>query len=276
LDTVALVEHTDSITDTLQKGIKLVGGLDTMDLPIIIKPNICTISDGTGHSVTDVRLVEGIVTFLLTERKETPIRIVESDSQSKYALEAFQKFGYKALVERLKYEGYDIDLIDLSRDPLVTVPIEGFYFKALEIHESLTKPHFFISVAVAKTHYLSAVTGILKNQFGLLPRKDQGFYHSRIDDVIVDLNKYVKPSFSIVDARVGVEGWNGPKTHQINALILGHSPVGVDATMARIMRLEPEKIAHLIECSREGLGSINPIVVGAEIDSLSTQFRIPK
>ncbi len=66
--------------------------------------------------------------------------------------------------------------------------------------------NYFSSVAVAKTHGLTNITGVIKNLFGLLPRKNKSFYHPHINDVIIDLNRFVKLGLCIVDAIVGMEG----------------------------------------------------------------------
>jgi uncharacterized protein (DUF362 family) len=139
----------------------------------------------------------------------------------------------------------------------------------------LTEPHYFISLAVAKTHYLTFITGALKNLFGLLPRKDLSFYHSRIDDVILDLLTLIKPDLSVIDARVGVEGWNGPKTKEIGAFILSKSPVSADAVLTRLIGHNPSKAPHLTLCAEHGFESLNPDVVGDSLDSLTVRLKEP-
>ena len=96
MDSVALVKATQDFEKSLGDGLKLIGGFGTLQSPVVIKPNICTISDGTGYSVTSVKVVEAVVNLLLRENPSLAIRIVESDSQSKWVSEAFDKFGYSA------------------------------------------------------------------------------------------------------------------------------------------------------------------------------------
>jgi uncharacterized protein (DUF362 family) len=200
---------------------------------------------------------------------------VESDSESKFADEAFEKFGYKILEEKMRKLGFDVSLVNLSHSPISQVKLDGLYFKNPELPNLITGSKYFVSVAIPKTHYLTFITGTLKNLFGLLPRKDQSFYHSSINAVIVDLNRLVRPDLSIIDARVGLEGWEGPKTRRINAFILGRKPVCVDATMARIMGFNPEKIRHLVEAEKHGLGSLNPKILGKSLKSTTVKFNQP-
>jgi uncharacterized protein (DUF362 family) len=276
MDSVALVKATQDFEKSLDEGLKLIGGFGPLESPVLIKPNICTISDDTGYSVTSAEVVEVVVNLLLRENPNLTIRIVESDSQSKWATKAFDKFGYTTLAENKQNQNCDVSCINLSESPTKTVSFEGDYFTNPELPEILVNPGYVISVAQAKTHYLTFITGVLKNLFGFLPRKDKGVYHKLINEVIVDLTRLVSPSLCVIDARVGVEGWNGPKTRQLNTFIIGHEPASVDATMLRVMGFDPEKIRHVVEASKYHQGSLNPVVLGESLESVKIQFNTPK
>jgi uncharacterized protein (DUF362 family) len=273
---VALVRYQESLYETLRRGIDLIGGLGHIRSPVLVKPNICTIKDGTGASVTDVEVVRAVIQILLHSDPSASIRVVESDSQSKFAMEAFQKFGYGKMVDGFLKKGADVGLVDLSSEPLVRAQMNGEYFEEIELHETLTNPHSLISVAVAKTHYLTFITGALKNLFGLLPRKDQSFYHSRIDSVIADLARFVTADLSIVDARTAIEGWNGPGTKVIGAFVIGRDPVSVDSVLTRLLGFRPEQVSHLRKLGAGGLGSLDPMILGETVDSLSVKLKAPK
>ena len=276
LNSVALVKHKDNISKTLEEGLTYIGGFGDLASPVLIKPNICTMSDNTGYSVTRVETVKALVGLLLETDEKLSIRIIESDSESKNAEEAFQKFGYTKLCEEMEAAGFDVKTVDLSNTPLMELQFIGDYFRYPELPEIILSAGYFISLAIPKTHYLSFITGALKNLFGILPKKDQAFYHSKIDEVIVDLARIIRPNLSIIDARVGIEGWNGPKTRRLDAFILGHGAVSVDATMARIMGFEPEQIRHIMNSYVYGLGTINPSVHGDSIESIVVKFKPPK
>jgi len=275
LDSVALVKYEGDVEKVFEDGIELLGGFGVLKSPFIIKPNICAGVDKTGFAVTDVKVVEALANLVLKEDGNLSIKIVESDSESKFADEAFEKFGFKNLEEKMRDSGFDVSLVNLSRAPTVPVKLDGLYFENPELPSVITGPRYFVSIAVAKTHDLTFVTGTLKNLFGLLPRKDQSFYHANINEVIVDLNRLVRPNLCIVDARVGLEGWAGPKTRHLNTFIFGRKPVSVDATMARIMGFKPEKIRHLVEAEKYGLGSLNPKVLGKSLKSITVKFKPP-
>lgn len=275
MNAVALVRYKDSITETLKEGLSHIGGFGPIESPVLIKPNICTISDATGYSVTRIDTISALIEILLETDKALSIKIIESDSQSKNAETAFKKFGYTELCDGFQNLGFDVSTVDLSRAPLSELDFMGDYFKSPKLPEIVINAGYFISVAIPKTHYLSFITGALKNLFGILPRKDQGFYHSRINEVIVDLARIIRPNLNIVDARVGVEGWNGPKTRKLDAFILGHGAVSVDSTMARIMGFVPEQIPHIMRTYDYDLGTIKPTVLGESIESTAVTFTPP-
>ncbi len=276
MEYVALVKATPDFEKSLDEGLKFIGGFGNLQSPVIIKPNICTISDGTGYSVTSVKVIEAVVNLLLRENPSLAIRIVESDSQSKWVSKAFDKFGYSTLAEDRQRQNFDVTCVNLSESPTEMVAFEGDYFTNPELPDVLVRPGYVISVAQAKTHYLTFITGALKNLFGFLPRKDQGVYHKLINEVIVDLARLVPPSLCVIDARVGVEGWNGPKTRALDTFIIGHKAASVDATMLRVMGFDPKSIRHVVEASKYDHGSLDPVILGEPLDSVKVQFKAPK
>jgi uncharacterized protein (DUF362 family) len=274
-DIVALVKYNGDVEKTLEKAFDLIDGFEVLKSPVIIKPNICADFDRTGFAVTDVEVVEALIKLVLKIDKDTSIKIVESDSGSKWADEAFELFGYTLLEEKMRNLGFDVSLTNLSRSPTTQARLDGLYFKDPELPDMIVGSKFFISLAVAKTHRLTYITGVLKNLFGLLPRKDQIVYHPHLHEVIVDLNRMVRPDLCIVDARVGLEGWAGLKTRCLNTFIVGKNPVSVDATMARAMGFEPTEIRLLREAEKFDLGDMNPKVLGTSLESIKMRFNPP-
>jgi uncharacterized protein (DUF362 family) len=240
MDSVALVKHEGDLKETLKQAIGLIGGLKTLKSTLIVKPNICTGVDETGLANTDVKLVGTFLELVLKQNTNLSIRIVESDSEAKYADEAFQKFGYRDLEQRLRNSGFDVSLVNLSHSTSVPVRLDGLYLKNPELPSLLAED-----------------------------------YHPNINQVIVDLNKFVRPDISIVDVRQGLEGWAGPRTRLVNRLILGRNPASVDATMAMVMGFKPESIRHLVEAERNGIGSLHPNVLGDDPKLAVVKFNKP-
>ncbi len=275
LDSVALTKYDGSIRRTIERSIRLLGGWGTLKSPLIIKPNIAATSPKSRFAVTDLNVVRVIVKLVLEKDADISIKIVESDSESKFADEAFEKFGYRSLEEEFKILGFDVSLVNLSRLPTISVELDGLQFKNPELPDIIIGSRYFVSIAVAKTHNMTFVTGTLKNLFGLLPRKDKEFYHPFIDEVLAGINRLVRPDLCIVDARLGLDGWEGPRATRLDTFILGRTPVSVDATMARIMGFKPERIRHLVEAEKYDLGTLRPKVLGESLQSRRVQLEPP-
>jgi len=88
----------------------------------------------------------------------------------------------------------------------------------------------------------------------------------------------VRPDFAIVDGIVGMEG-NGPiqgSPKPSGVLILGDDPVAVDATCARVMGLDPQRIDYLAKAGVL-LGHLNPEKIrqlGESVASVRTPFAL--
>jgi len=214
-DSVALVRCEGDPEAALREAIELIGSLRISKSQLVIKPNICAGTDKTGVANTKADIVESLITLILEENEHLAIRIVESDSMSKFADEAFREFGYIDLVERLNGLGLDVSLINLSQSTLKKVRLDGLYFHDPELPAVLSEQMSFALVAVSKTHGLTMVTGVLKNCFGLLPRKDKAFYHPHVNEVVVDMNRVAEPDLSC-RCQSGIGGGNNgkAKTHQ--------------------------------------------------------------
>lgn len=275
METVAFLKCRGDFKETLVEAIDLIGGIGELGSPLILKPNLCTDNDHTGCANVKVEVIEALVDHILEGDKDIEIRIVESDSGSKYADKAFESYGYRAYVDGLSGRGVNISLHNLSKSPLSRFDYDGYYFKDPELPIPLMDAGSFASVALAKTHNLTMVTGALKNMFGLLPRKDQNFYHPDIHEVILDLNRMFRSSLCLIDGRMGLEGVISGNPRNLGCVILGRNPVSVDATMVRVMGFDPERIRQIVEAERHGLGSMHPEVVGDDPESHVVEFKTP-
>ena len=274
-NTVAFLRSRESFKETLREAVNLIGGLKDLESPLILKPNICTGNDHTGYANVKVEVVEALVDIILEEKSEFEFRVVESDSGSKYADKAFERYGYKDYVDRTKSRGVNISLTNLTKVPVTPFSFQGDYFNDPELPITLSNTGTKVSIALAKTHSLTMVTGALKNLFGFLPRKGQSFYHPKIHEVILDLNRLFKSGLCLIDGRVGLEGVISGNPRRLGCLILGRNPVSVDATMARVMGFDPTKIRHIVEAESHGLGNIHPEVVGDNLETSKVVFKTP-
>ena len=113
-----------------------------------------------------------------------------------------------------------------------------------------------------KTHHWAGVTLSMKNLFGVMPGICYGWpknvlHHAGIERSILDITATVRPHLAIVDGIVGMEG-DGPimgTPRRANVLVMGTNLPAVDATTARLMGFEPQRLPFLQAAS----GRLGPI-----------------
>lgn len=134
-------------------------------------------------------------------------------------------------------------------------------------------PHFFFPQAVAeadlivsmpklKTHHWVGMTAAMKNLYGTLPGTKYGWpknvlHYNGIPQTVVDINSSCGRTIGIVDGIDCMEG-DGPimgSRKHMGLVAVGTNLPALDATLARVMGLDPTKINYL-QFASEKLGPI--------------------
>ena len=158
-----------------------------------------------------------------------------------------------------------IDLVDFRNGEEVFFA-EGIQNKKFVIAKGALASEGIVSLPKLKTHALTQMTGSIKNQFGCVPGILKGEYHVKLPDLknfaqmLVDLNNLLKPRLFIMDGIMAMEG-NGPRgghPRDMNVLLFSSDPVALDATVCRIIGLQPETISTLELGMKSGLGTYRP------------------
>ena len=140
---------------------------------------------------------------------------------------------------------------------------EGIQNRKFIIAKGVLESDGLISLPKLKTHGLTRMTGCIKNQFGCIPGALKGEFHVKLPDVndfsrmLVDLNNFIKPRLFIMDGIIAMEG-NGPRggnPKKMNMLLFSSDPVALDATVCRIINLNPEFVPTIKFGKEGGLGT---------------------
>jgi uncharacterized protein (DUF362 family) len=213
---------------------------------VVIKLNLNTPEqEKVASANTTPELVEALCTILI---ERTPnIALVESHSYRYPAELAFKNTGIYEIGEKL-----GVRIVNLSKEPFRDVgnSLLG------PLPEILLDADVFITMPVIKTHALTYFTGSIKNQWGCVPRFDRIALHYTLDQLLVDLNRILKPRLSIMDGIVGVEG-RGPtngKPRRMDLVLGSNDTVALDATAMRLVGLDPRKCRHVVMAGEAGQG----------------------
>jgi uncharacterized protein (DUF362 family) len=114
-----------------------------------------------------------------------------------------------------------------------------------------------VSLAKLKTHHWAGVTLSMKNLFGVMPGMYYGWPKNVLHDVgidgsILDITATLRPHFAIVDGIIGMEG-DGPimgTPKAAGVLVMGRNLPAVDATCARVMGINPQRVRYLAEAEK--------------------------
>jgi uncharacterized protein (DUF362 family) len=179
-----------------------------------------------------------------------------------------------------------IRYVDLNMDDVRLTKLKSSFtnFNQLYLPETLYNADLLVSMPKLKTHHWAGVTLSLKNMFGVIPGSVYGWpknalHWAGINGSIVDINSSLPlPRFAIVDGIVGMEG-NGPLQGQAKnsgVLLFGSDLVAVDATAARLMKVEPRKVKYL-EMAGDFLGNLAHERIeqlGESVQSFQQDFRV--
>jgi uncharacterized protein (DUF362 family) len=257
---VAILEaksYRDRLADIIRRGI-LLFNLDVKGKRILLKPNLVEF-DPNGVINTHPAVIEAaLISFRSLGAREVVVAEGPGHRRdSEYLLTA--SGIYDVIKEqRARY-------VDLNADDVRLTKLHSSFtnLRQLYLPESLFNADLLVSMPKLKTHHWAGVTLSLKNMFGVVPGSVYGWpknalHWAGIHSSILDINSSLPiPQFAIVDGIVGMEG-NGPlqgQAKQSGVLILGEDLVAVDATAARLMKIEPRKIEYL-EIADRFLGNI--------------------
>ncbi len=125
--------------------------------------------------------------------------------------------------------------------------LTGFHFP-----KSIADADLVVSMPKMKTHHWVGITGAMKNLYGTLPGIKYGWpknvlHFAGIPQTVVDINCSLPKTIAIVDGITCMEG-DGPimgTPKEMGLVVIGTNPVAVDATLARMMDINPRKISYL-------------------------------
>jgi uncharacterized protein (DUF362 family) len=251
----------DHIEDAVRHAIDLVGGLDAV-IPagssVLLKPNVVSPSPSGSGRITDAR-VTGAVARAVLERNPGRVVIGEGSSVGydfpgrKDSMHCLEISGTADVARRL-----GVERVDLNRDEQVQVRAENaFVMESFAVARAAWDADVIVDLPVIKTHVRTGITCGLKNMKGVLPGDWKKRTHQLgLDRGIVDLNRVVKPHFTVVDAIVGMEGtWQYPEDCvRLGCIVAGADVVAVDAVCATIAGFDVEQILHVQLAAQEGLG----------------------
>ncbi|MDH7607601.1 MAG: DUF362 domain-containing protein [Candidatus Bathyarchaeota archaeon] len=266
---VGLVECKVRDAESIKRAVREALNLIDYSLPkarkIVIKPNMCYYWDWSTGQTTDPVFVAALIELFREEiASDVEISIVESDASAMKCKYAFKYLGYEKLAKE-----YGVDLVNLSdvEAEKATVEVGGEVFE-FSVPRIIRDADLHVNVPKMKYMSFTKISAALKNIFGCNPYPKKFQYHSKLDEVIVALNKAMPFNLHVLDGLTVC----GSKTLRLGLVMASRDSVAMDAVAATIMGVNPKSVAHLRLAEKEGLGKTAFTVKGVDIDYFRHSF----
>jgi uncharacterized protein (DUF362 family) len=258
------IARADSYADDLERTIRAglielgLGPAWTEGQSVLLKPNLVEPSRDAPHINTHPAVVRAAAeVFRGWGARE--VFVAEGQGHCRDSELVLEQSGLGPVLDEA-----GIDFVDLNHDDVFPRAnrLGLTTLRPLYLPRSLLRADRIVSLPKLKTHHWAGATLAMKNLFGVLPGVCYGWpknvlHHAGIPGSILDITATVAPHLAIVDGIVGMEG-DGPimgTPKPAGVLILGANLPAVDATAARLMGLDPRRIAYLAAAS----GRLGPI-----------------
>ncbi|MEM3551480.1 MAG: DUF362 domain-containing protein [Candidatus Bathyarchaeia archaeon] len=266
---VGLVEcksrNVNSIKEAVKEALKLIDYPLPKARKIVIKPNMCYYWDWSTGQTTDPVFVAALIDLFREEiSRDVEVSIVESDASAMKCKYAFKYLGYEKLAKE-----YGVNLVNLSNveSEKASVKVNGEVFEFL-IPKIVRDADLRVNVPKMKYMSFTKISAALKNIYGCNPYPKKFEYHSKIDEVIVALNKVMPFDLHVLDGLTVC----GSKTLRLGFVMASRDPVATDAVAAIIMGVNPKSVVHLRLAEGGGLGKTSFVVKGANLDYFKKRF----
>ncbi len=241
---------------------------------VLVKPNVLRSATPEESITTHPAVLEAVVDCL---EQMDPAEIIVGDNPG--------LMGYGANEAAFRQAG----LIDAARGhyrnigtEAVEVDFNPEYKPKVSLSRAVVEADVVVSVPKFKTHGLTVVTGGIKNSYGILPGAQKAMLHrlagspARFHDLVVDVFRLRVPDLFILDGVRAMEG-NGPAStdlRTVGRVLASDNAVALDATVARMMGLEPSQLGFLRRARDLGLGDYDDVEVIGTLEPIP-DYKLP-
>lgn len=241
--------YSADLTRTIREGL-LATGLDPTRLRekrVLLKPNMVEPTRDAPHMTTHPAVVRAAAAVFQGwgaevcvgegpgHVRDTEMALVESGIQD--ALDA----------DHLPFADLNYEAVGWVKNRGRVSPLPGLF-----LPQSVRQADMVVSIPKMKTHHWQGVTASMKNLYGVIPGIKYGWpknvlHYAGIPQTVFDINASLPKTIAIVDGIEAMEG-DGPimgSRKSMGLIVVGCNPTAVDATVCRLMQLNPYKVNYL-------------------------------
>ncbi|MEQ8788305.1 MAG: DUF362 domain-containing protein [Pirellulaceae bacterium] len=265
---------------TIRDGL-LASGIDADAVRgkrVLLKPNLVEPTRESPHMTTHPAMI--VAAAEVFRRWGAQVNIGEGPGHVRDTEMALVESGVGEALDSAGLSFSDLNYEDTAWTPNAggLTPLEGFHFP-----QSVVEADLLVSMPKMKTHHWVGVTASMKNLYGTIPGIRYGWpknvlhFHG-IPQTVYDINASLPRTIAIVDGIECMEG-DGPIMGSAKAMglvVVGASPPAVDATICRLMDVDPRLIPYL-DLAADRLGPIDESLIAQRGESwqpLAQPFEI--
>jgi uncharacterized protein (DUF362 family) len=265
---------------TIEDGL-IATGLDTARLRgkrVLLKPNLVEPARYAPHVTTHPNLVSAAAEVFRSWGAD--VCVGEGPGHVRDTEMALLEGRLQHSLDTLRLPFADLNYEDVRwvANAGRTSSLDGFYFPRTVLEADL-----IVSMPKMKTHHWVGVTASLKNMYGVIPGIKYGWpknvlHHAGIPQTVFDINASLPKTIAIVDGIECMEG-DGPimgTSKSMGLLVIGTNPTAVDATVCRLMQVDPEAVGYL-QLAADRLGPIDNCLIAQHGESwrpLAARFEL--
>jgi len=284
---IAKCKHYDisELGASLKSLLDPLGGIGAFVKPgdkVLLKLNLLRCAEPGKAITTHPAFIEAVIN-IVRDAGGTP-SLGDSPggpNKPKQIEKALEACGIAALCERT---GTEFILFDDETTKLKSP--EGKLYTSFTVGKAVEDADVVISLPKLKTHGFMRFTGAVKVLFGVIPGLEKAQFHlkvpERLDfaDMLLDIYLAVKPSLSIMDAVVGMEGEgpSGGTPRHIGTLLASGDAIAMDFIASKIIGFDPLDVYTNRAAVYRGLiGGMEGIeVVGTPLSEVKVEdFKAP-
>jgi uncharacterized protein (DUF362 family) len=248
--------QSDSPAAATKAAVETLGGMGRYVAKgevVMIKPNIGWDRTPEMAACTNPEVVRTLVELVFGAGAK---KVTVMDNTTNQAQRCYVRSGIQAAA---KAAGAEVPYVNPRR--IKKVAIRGAWLKDWDVIKDFVEADKIINVPIVKHHSLCRATMGMKNWLGALgdPRNQ---LHQRLDEVLVDLAAFFKPTLTVLDAyrilvRNGPQGGRPSDTKLLKTIVAGTDAAAVDAMGATFLEIAPAELPYLKFAVERGLGRID-------------------
>jgi uncharacterized protein (DUF362 family)/Pyruvate/2-oxoacid:ferredoxin oxidoreductase delta subunit len=262
----------------LHRSMDLLGGVHEFVKRgdrVLLKPNLLFGKSPDEAVTTHPSIVKGVIQIVI---EAGGIPFIGDSPGFGSAKRAAEKAGVMAVAEEMACPVVEFDTP-------VQCPGGGKFFKQFEIDQKVLEADTVINLPKWKTHGMMLLTLGVKNLFGCVPGPKKALWHLKAGEnhrlfaqALIDLYRVVKPSLTILDGVVGMEG-NGPSSgspRPLGVVLASNDALSLDQIVCDLLQLPRGGLMTNRVALEQGLGKESIEVTGEKLENAKiSQFKLP-